>query len=79
MIPQSIAGRVAHSAGIQDRWLVTLDVLSVPFSMMTFGRPVRNYITEINPHDLHSFQLFVASVFSLSGYLETRVRVQFIK
>jgi hypothetical protein len=29
MIPESIMGRVAHSAGIQDRWLVTLDVLSV--------------------------------------------------
>jgi predicted nucleotidyltransferase component of viral defense system len=29
MIPESIMGRLAHSAGIQDRWLVTLDVLSV--------------------------------------------------
>jgi predicted nucleotidyltransferase component of viral defense system len=29
MIPESIMGRVAYSAGIQDQWLVTLDVLSV--------------------------------------------------
>lgn len=29
MIPESILGRVVHSAGIQDRWLVTFDVLSV--------------------------------------------------
>ena len=29
MIPQSILGRIAHSAGIEDRWLVTLDVVAL--------------------------------------------------
>lgn len=29
MIPESILGRIAHSAGIEDRWLVTLDVVAL--------------------------------------------------